>query len=187
MCKGVALHYISKARTYCSMETCCQFIKNQEWKRPNAFSDTIHWTSKSLQSNVPSKTCVVFCWSWIFFLNRYTINDRNLGRLLSQITTTYNTELQLWKVCTTFSYFGCHYSDILVSFKLITFNMFDFKLVFLYFFWVINTPSRPERWLRTLAVVSLYYATVEYNSDKFSQQGKLIKRFIEACQTPQET
>lgn len=31
-------------------------------------------------------------------LNRYTINDRSLGRLLNQITTTYKTELQLWKV-----------------------------------------------------------------------------------------
>ncbi|KAI3368051.1 hypothetical protein L3Q82_026874, partial [Scortum barcoo] len=29
---------------------------------------------------------------------RYTINDRNLGRLLGQISTTYNTELQLWKM-----------------------------------------------------------------------------------------
>lgn len=36
----------------------------------------------------------------MFDFNRYTINDRNLGRLLSRITTTYNTELQLWKVCT---------------------------------------------------------------------------------------
>lgn len=43
----------------------------------------------------------------MFFRNRYTINDRNLGRLLSRISTTYNTELQLWKV-SSFSYFGYH-------------------------------------------------------------------------------
>ncbi|KAM9341247.1 glutamyl aminopeptidase [Symphorus nematophorus] len=36
--------------------------------------------------------------NWDFLVNRYTINDRNLGRLLSQISTTYNTELQLWKM-----------------------------------------------------------------------------------------
>ncbi|XP_076022170.1 glutamyl aminopeptidase [Genypterus blacodes] len=36
--------------------------------------------------------------NWQYLVNRYTINDRNLGRLLSSITTTYNTELQLWKM-----------------------------------------------------------------------------------------
>uniref|UniRef100_A0A3P8SHS1 Aminopeptidase n=1 Tax=Amphiprion percula TaxID=161767 RepID=A0A3P8SHS1_AMPPE len=36
--------------------------------------------------------------NWDYLVNRsvYTINDRNLGRLLTQITTTYNTEFQLW-------------------------------------------------------------------------------------------
>ncbi|XP_037550467.1 glutamyl aminopeptidase [Nematolebias whitei] len=36
--------------------------------------------------------------NWDYLVNRYTINDRNLGRLPNQITTTYNTELQLWKM-----------------------------------------------------------------------------------------
>uniref|UniRef100_A0A3B5ARN1 Aminopeptidase n=1 Tax=Stegastes partitus TaxID=144197 RepID=A0A3B5ARN1_9TELE len=36
--------------------------------------------------------------NWDYLVNRYTINDRNLGRLLTQISTTYNTELQLWKM-----------------------------------------------------------------------------------------
>ncbi|XP_029900588.1 glutamyl aminopeptidase isoform X2 [Myripristis murdjan] len=36
--------------------------------------------------------------NWDYLVNRYTINDRNLGRLLTQITTTYNTDLQLWKM-----------------------------------------------------------------------------------------
>lgn len=36
--------------------------------------------------------------NWDYLVNRYTINDRNLGRLLNRITTTYNTELQLWKM-----------------------------------------------------------------------------------------
>lgn len=33
---------------------------------------------------------------------RYTIDDRNLGRLLNRITTRFNTELQLWKVSLSF-------------------------------------------------------------------------------------
>ncbi|XP_056616985.1 glutamyl aminopeptidase [Triplophysa dalaica] len=36
--------------------------------------------------------------NWDYLVNRYTINDRNLGRLPSRITGTYNTELQLWKM-----------------------------------------------------------------------------------------
>ncbi|KAK1893768.1 Glutamyl aminopeptidase [Dissostichus eleginoides] len=36
--------------------------------------------------------------NWDYLVNRYTINDRNLGRLLGRITTSYNTELQLWKM-----------------------------------------------------------------------------------------
>uniref|UniRef100_A0A8C8FZM7 Aminopeptidase n=1 Tax=Oncorhynchus tshawytscha TaxID=74940 RepID=A0A8C8FZM7_ONCTS len=42
-------------------------------------------------------------WNWVvlnwnYLVNRYTINDRNLGRLLTRISTTYNTELQLWQM-----------------------------------------------------------------------------------------
>ncbi|XP_029985493.1 glutamyl aminopeptidase [Sphaeramia orbicularis] len=33
--------------------------------------------------------------NWNYLVERYTINDRNLGRLLNQITTSYNTESQL--------------------------------------------------------------------------------------------
>ncbi|XP_051504053.1 glutamyl aminopeptidase isoform X1 [Myxocyprinus asiaticus] len=36
--------------------------------------------------------------NWDYLVNRYTINDRNLGRLPSRITSTYNTKLQLWKM-----------------------------------------------------------------------------------------
>uniref|UniRef100_A0A3Q3XEG3 Aminopeptidase n=1 Tax=Mola mola TaxID=94237 RepID=A0A3Q3XEG3_MOLML len=36
--------------------------------------------------------------NWDYLVSRYTINDRNLGLLLNRITTTYNTELQLWKM-----------------------------------------------------------------------------------------
>ncbi|XP_016095631.1 glutamyl aminopeptidase-like [Sinocyclocheilus grahami] len=36
--------------------------------------------------------------NWDYLVNRYTINDRNLGRLPSIITSTYNTDMQLWKM-----------------------------------------------------------------------------------------
>lgn len=36
--------------------------------------------------------------NWDYLVNRYTIDDRNLGRLPGQISSSYNTELQLWKM-----------------------------------------------------------------------------------------
>uniref|UniRef100_A0A8C1RK08 Aminopeptidase n=1 Tax=Cyprinus carpio TaxID=7962 RepID=A0A8C1RK08_CYPCA len=36
--------------------------------------------------------------NWDYLVSRYTINDRNLGRLPSKITSIYNTDLQLWKM-----------------------------------------------------------------------------------------
>ncbi|XP_071400081.1 glutamyl aminopeptidase [Centroberyx affinis] len=36
--------------------------------------------------------------NWDYLVDRYTITDRNLGRLLNRITTSYTTELQLWKM-----------------------------------------------------------------------------------------
>ncbi|XP_061600220.1 glutamyl aminopeptidase [Cololabis saira] len=36
--------------------------------------------------------------NWDYLVGRYTIDDRYLGRLLTQISTTYNTKLQLWKM-----------------------------------------------------------------------------------------
>ncbi|XP_023678004.2 glutamyl aminopeptidase-like isoform X2 [Paramormyrops kingsleyae] len=35
--------------------------------------------------------------NWEYLVNRFTINSRNLGRLVARITATYNTELQLWQ------------------------------------------------------------------------------------------
>ncbi|KAL4641863.1 glutamyl aminopeptidase isoform X1 [Arapaima gigas] len=39
-----------------------------------------------------------FTLNWEYLVNRFTINDRYLGRLVSQITSKYNTELQLWQM-----------------------------------------------------------------------------------------
>uniref|UniRef100_A0A8C9TIG8 Aminopeptidase n=1 Tax=Scleropages formosus TaxID=113540 RepID=A0A8C9TIG8_SCLFO len=36
--------------------------------------------------------------NWEYLVSRFTINDRNLGRLMTQITSTYNTDLQLWQM-----------------------------------------------------------------------------------------
>ncbi|XP_067847108.1 glutamyl aminopeptidase [Heptranchias perlo] len=36
--------------------------------------------------------------NWEYLVGRYTINDRNLGRLISRITSSFNTELSLWQM-----------------------------------------------------------------------------------------
>lgn len=36
--------------------------------------------------------------NWDYLVDRYTINDRSLGRLLTSISSTYNTDLLLWKM-----------------------------------------------------------------------------------------
>ncbi|KAJ8281412.1 hypothetical protein GJAV_G00067380 [Gymnothorax javanicus] len=36
--------------------------------------------------------------NWEYLVDRFTINDRNLGRLVARVTPTFNTELQLWQM-----------------------------------------------------------------------------------------
>ncbi|XP_046874373.1 glutamyl aminopeptidase [Hypomesus transpacificus] len=50
-----------------------------------------------------NKLGITMAWDWVtlnwnYLVQRYTINDRNLGRLLTRISSTYNTELQLWQM-----------------------------------------------------------------------------------------
>lgn len=56
--------------------------------------------------------CVLFYFSCHdnVSVNRYTINDRNLGRLLTQISTNYNTDVQLWQVGNGFSATYCQFA-----------------------------------------------------------------------------
>ncbi|KAG2466354.1 AMPE aminopeptidase, partial [Polypterus senegalus] len=36
--------------------------------------------------------------NWDYLVKRFTLNDRNLGRLITRITTRFNTELHLWQM-----------------------------------------------------------------------------------------
>ncbi|XP_040185208.1 glutamyl aminopeptidase [Rana temporaria] len=52
---------------------------------------------------VYSKLGKQMAWDWVrinwdYLVNRYTINDRNLGRIVTRITGTFNTEDQLWQM-----------------------------------------------------------------------------------------
>ncbi|XP_044124455.1 glutamyl aminopeptidase [Bufo gargarizans] len=50
-----------------------------------------------------SKLGKQMAWDWVrinwdFLVKRYTINDRNLGRIITRISTTFNTDTQLWQM-----------------------------------------------------------------------------------------
>ncbi|XP_066429926.1 glutamyl aminopeptidase [Eleutherodactylus coqui] len=50
-----------------------------------------------------SKLGKQMAWDWVrinwnYLVDRYTINDRNLGRIITRISTTFNTETQLWQM-----------------------------------------------------------------------------------------
>ncbi|XP_072261800.1 glutamyl aminopeptidase [Pyxicephalus adspersus] len=53
--------------------------------------------------SVYSKLGKQMAWDWVrinwdYLVNRYTINDRNLGRIVTRISGTFNTETQLWQM-----------------------------------------------------------------------------------------
>ncbi|XP_073496949.1 glutamyl aminopeptidase [Phyllobates terribilis] len=50
-----------------------------------------------------SKLGKQMAWDWVrinwdYLVERYTINNRNLGRIITRISTTFNTETQLWQL-----------------------------------------------------------------------------------------
>ncbi|XP_063774977.1 glutamyl aminopeptidase [Pseudophryne corroboree] len=53
--------------------------------------------------SVYSKLGKQMAWDWVrinwdYLVSRYTINDRNLGRIVLRISGTYNTQTQLWQM-----------------------------------------------------------------------------------------
>ncbi|KAM3940520.1 glutamyl aminopeptidase [Leptodactylus fuscus] len=53
--------------------------------------------------SVYSKLGKQMAWDWVrinwdYLVKRYTINDRNLGRIITRISTTFNTPTQLWQM-----------------------------------------------------------------------------------------
>ncbi|XP_007425882.1 glutamyl aminopeptidase [Python bivittatus] len=63
-------------------------------------SQDVFTVLRYISFNSYGKTMV---WDWVrlnweYLVKRYTLNDRNLGRLISRISGTFNTELQLWQM-----------------------------------------------------------------------------------------
>ncbi|XP_053317476.1 glutamyl aminopeptidase [Spea bombifrons] len=53
--------------------------------------------------SVNSKNGKQMAWDWVrinweYLVSRYTINDRNLGRIVTRISTRFNTNIQLWQM-----------------------------------------------------------------------------------------
>uniref|UniRef100_A0A4W3HEC8 Aminopeptidase n=1 Tax=Callorhinchus milii TaxID=7868 RepID=A0A4W3HEC8_CALMI len=72
------------------------YIKNESLIK----SQDVFTVLRYISLNKYGKT-MAFDWArmnWEYLVERFTINDRNLGRLIPRITTSYNTELQLWQM-----------------------------------------------------------------------------------------
>ncbi|KAJ7327041.1 hypothetical protein JRQ81_016800 [Phrynocephalus forsythii] len=63
-------------------------------------SQDVFTVLRYISYNPYGKTMV---WDWVrlnweYLVNRFTLNNRNLGRLVARITETFHTELQLWQM-----------------------------------------------------------------------------------------
>ncbi|XP_053259759.1 glutamyl aminopeptidase isoform X1 [Podarcis raffonei] len=76
-----------------------RFLKNLT--DPNLIkSQDVFTVLRYISYNSYGKT---MAWDWVrlnweYLVSRYTLNDRNLGLLVSRITETFNTDLQLWQM-----------------------------------------------------------------------------------------
>uniref|UniRef100_UPI00398F0FD5 glutamyl aminopeptidase isoform X2 n=1 Tax=Pristiophorus japonicus TaxID=55135 RepID=UPI00398F0FD5 len=73
-----------------------QYLKNESLIKSQDVFTVLQYISYS-------KCGKTMAWDWIrlnweYLVERYTINDRNLGRLISRISRSFNTQLSLWQM-----------------------------------------------------------------------------------------
>ncbi|XP_045917883.1 glutamyl aminopeptidase isoform X2 [Micropterus dolomieu] len=99
--KDKLLYGLASVENVALLSKLLEATKNESVVRSQDLFTVVRYVSSN-----PLGQSMAWDWTtlnWYYLVNRYTINDRNLGRLLSRITTTYNTEHQLWKMMHFFS------------------------------------------------------------------------------------
>ncbi|XP_068608071.1 glutamyl aminopeptidase [Brachionichthys hirsutus] len=92
--KDKLLYGLASVENVALLDKLLEATKNESMVRSQDLFTVVRYVSYN-----PLGQRMAWDWTtlnWDYLVSRYTINDRNLGRLLNQITTTYNTELQLW-------------------------------------------------------------------------------------------
>ncbi|XP_013869155.1 glutamyl aminopeptidase isoform X2 [Austrofundulus limnaeus] len=94
--KDKLLHGLASVEDVCLLSKLLEATKDESVVRSQDLFTVVRYVSYN-----PLGQNMAWDWTtlnWNYLVNRYTINDRNLGRLLNQISTTYNSEAQLWKM-----------------------------------------------------------------------------------------
>ncbi|XP_056125019.1 glutamyl aminopeptidase [Rhinichthys klamathensis goyatoka] len=94
--KDKLLYGLASVENVTLLHRLLEAAKNESIVRSQDVFSLVQYVSR----NTYGKT---MAWEWMtlnwdYLVNRYSINDRNLGRLPSRITSAYNTELLLWKM-----------------------------------------------------------------------------------------
>ncbi|XP_077093480.1 glutamyl aminopeptidase [Siphateles boraxobius] len=94
--KDKLLYGLASVENVTLLHRLLEAAKNESIVRSQDVFSLVQYVSRN-----PNGKTMAWEWmtlNWDYLVNRYTINDRNLGRLPSRITSTYNTELLLWKM-----------------------------------------------------------------------------------------
>ncbi|CAN9502525.1 unnamed protein product [Ophioblennius macclurei] len=94
--KDKLLYGLASANDVQLLDRLLEATKNESIVRSQDLFTVVRYVSYN-----PLGQSMAWDWTtlnWNFLVQRYTINDRNFGRLLTQISGTYNTDPQLWKM-----------------------------------------------------------------------------------------
>ncbi|MGH0177236.1 UNVERIFIED_CONTAM: hypothetical protein FKN15_074912 [Acipenser sinensis] len=78
------------------LDSFLKSIKNESIVKSQDVFTIIRYVSYNTYGNT-----MAWDWTrlnWDYLVKRFTINDRNLGRLINSISGTFNTELELWQM-----------------------------------------------------------------------------------------
>ncbi|XP_041036385.1 glutamyl aminopeptidase [Carcharodon carcharias] len=94
--KDKLLYGLASVENVWLLDRFLKYIKNESLIK----SQDVFTVLRYISYNKYGKT---MAWDWMrlnweYLVERYTINDRNLGRLVSRITRSFNTELSLWQM-----------------------------------------------------------------------------------------
>ncbi|XP_018425491.1 PREDICTED: glutamyl aminopeptidase [Nanorana parkeri] len=95
--KEKLLQGLASANSIPLLDTYLKYIYNTDLIKSQDALNVIYYIA------VYSKLGKQMAWDWVrinwdYLVNRYTINDRNLGRIVTRISGTFNTEAQLWQM-----------------------------------------------------------------------------------------
>ncbi|XP_048453600.1 glutamyl aminopeptidase [Rhincodon typus] len=94
--KDKLLYGLASVEDVWLLDRFLKYIKNESLIK----SQDVFTVLRYISYNKYGKT-MAWDWTrlnWEYLVGRYTITDRNLGRLVSRITSSFNTELSLWQM-----------------------------------------------------------------------------------------